>query len=474
MLERKFNIYRKYIVLIFLATFLSVIFSFFFDASSIVNAQEKLSLANQNPLCQQVNYQELANKLRPTLNAIVIETRSPIIPDGEILDVKIPNFAKEDNVFCARLQEKSIGILTAKNSTEGKIILTIKTPNIGWKIFFINTNFELVSIPFDRNTGQYLLSSPDFYVSQDIRISSWSCSFIGSIALLIAFYLVAAIPLYHLKISISKSNSEDVDLNQVSQKGLQEKIKNFLFQVLRCLKQALTYLDLVAFTSDKSGKANISSLQITWFTLVVFGLQIHVLLRTGQLSAISEDILWLLGISGTSSITSTLIDVSKNKLSLENFSWLHTQEWLVEAKQTKSANWKDLINTNGSFDVYKYQLLLFSFVVGITLSVSGLNVLTEFKLPQGFLSLIGLSNVVYIFGNTISPNSIAELNKNVDDLRILEKEYSSKHNDYIIKARNVAGMLTLIYGKESTKFQTGIEDFLLQPKPLAQNISNDK
>jgi hypothetical protein len=169
-----------------------------------------------------------------------------------------------------------------------------------------------------------------------------------------------------------------------------------------------------------------------------------------------------------------VIDVSKNKLSLENFSWLHTQEWLVEVKQTKSANWKDLINTNGSFDVYKYQLLLFSFIVGITLSVSGLNVLTEFKLPQGFLSLIGLSNVVYIFGNTISPNSIAELNKNIDDLRILEKEYFSKHDDYIIKARNVAGMLTLIYGKESTKFQTGIEDFLLQPKPLDQNISNDR
>ena len=158
------------------------------------------------------------------------------------------------------------------------------------------------------------------------------------------------------------------------------------------------------------------------------------------------------------------IDIATNQLSLDNMSWLHIQEWLKDSNQSKTANWKDLINTNGSFDAYKYQLLLFSFIVGITLTVSGLDVLTEFKLPQGFLNLLGLSNAVYIFGVTTSPKSIAELNKHIDKLRSLEKEYSTNPDEYMRKARDVAGMLTLLYGKESTKFNPEIKDDMLKPK----------
>ncbi|MGM3308085.1 hypothetical protein ACSQ6I_19260 [Anabaena sp. WFMT] len=453
--KTKLNIYEKWIALSVI-----LVITFFFT-SSILNAQEIISPINQNPLCQQVDFQEIAKKGRPTLNSILIETTSPIIPDGETIDIKISKPTKEGTVFCARIDEKDIEVLTAKNSSEGKTILTIKTPKIGWKNFNIEKSFELISIPFDEATGKYQVASPNFYILQDVKISSWPLSFIGSIALLIVIYLVAAIPVYNLKTSIDKSiyNSQNIDHVKFAKKHSPQRIREFFLQIIK-------YLDLVTFTTEKSGKASISNLQITWFTLIVFGLLIHVLLRTGQLSAISEDILWLLGISGTAKILSMGIDVSANRLSLDNLAWLRIQGYLNDSNQSKNANWKDLINTNGSFDVYKYQLLLFSFIVGITLTISGLRVLTEFKLPEGFLNLLGLSNVVYIFGNTISPNSIAELNKYINELRGFEKEYSSDPSKYIMKARDVAGMLTLIYGKESTKFNPEITDSLLEPKLL--------
>lgn len=452
------KVFLAYSKVFAIAFFSAIVFIFFFSSNRL-NAQEATSPII-NPLCQQINFQEIAKRNRPTLNSIVVETTSPIIPDGETLDIKISQTTRKGTAFCSRIDGKDIEILTAKNSSEEKTILTIKTPKVGWKIFYPQEKFELVSIPFDEATGKYQVASPNFYILQDVKISSWPFSFIVSIALLIVIYLFAAIPVYHLKTSIVKSidNSQNTAPVKSINKQFRQKIRGFFLQVIK-------YLDLIAFTAEKSGKASISNLQITWFTLVVFGLLIHVLLRTGELSDISEDILWLLGISGGSKIIASMgIDVASNRLSLDNLAWLRTQGWLKDSNQEKNANWKDLINTNGNFDVYKYQLLLFSFIVGITLTISGIKVLTEFKLPQGFLGLLGLSNVVYILGDKISPNSIAELNTHINELRGFEKDYASDPSKYIMKARDVASILTLIYGKESTKFNPEITDSLLVPK----------
>ena len=128
-----------------------------------------------------------------------------------------------------------------------------------------------------------------------------------------------------------------------------------------------------------------------------------------------------------------------------------------------TARWSDLVITNDGFDVYRYQLLVFSVLVGLTLTVSGLDVLGTFRLPSGFLSLLGLSNVVYIFGMTVSQNSISELNEHINLLRDLEKNYQKYPDEYLYKARNVARMLISICEKEVTKFKSGIKDKDLEP-----------
>jgi len=428
--------------------------------ANMLNAQGAASPAIQNPLCQHVNFHQIESRDRPTLDSLITETKTPIIPDGETLEFTILQPSRKGTVFCATIQDKEIEILTAKNLS-GATILTIRTPNIGWKIPFERTQLELVSIPFDDATGKYQLDSPSYFIHQDVRISSWSFSFVASIVLLLMIYLAAAIPVRRLKVARKQSiyGLQSTEPIYPVKAKLPHKASAFILKVLK-------YLDPVAFTADKSGKANISNLQITWFTLIIFGLLIHVLLRTGQLSDVSNDILLLLGISGASKILSMGIDVTSNRLSLENIAWLRAQGWLKDSNHQTKINWEDLINTNGNFDIYKYQLLLFSLIVGITLTISGLGVLTEFKLPQGFIQLLGLSNVVYILGNTVSPNSIAELNMHTNELRGLERSYPENPSEYIMKARDVASMLTLIYGKDSTYFDPEITASLLEPRSL--------
>ncbi|MBD2103935.1 hypothetical protein [Leptolyngbya sp. FACHB-261] len=437
MLQTKLYVYWKWIALAIFSAILSI---FLFSTPNIANAQNATFSTDQNPLCQQLDFEKLGNKERPTLDSIIIETGSRIIPDGETITVKISKPSPANTVFCARIytnkEIKPVRVITAKNSSDGNTILTLRTPSIDWRLLRIEAKFDLASIPFDESTGKYRINSPDTYVSQDVKISSWPFSVVGSIIAIFVAYSVAATAVYRLKNNQEKGPSQNM----------------------------LGYLDLVAFTSEKSGKANISNLQITWFTLIVFGLLVHVLLRTGELSPISDNILWLLGISATGKIISRGVDFTRNRLSLENRAWLYYQGWLKDTGPLKAAKWGDLIMTDSSFDVYKYQLLIFSLIVGITLTVSGLNALTTFNLPQGFVSLLGLSNAVYIFGKTTSPNLVAELNEHLNQLRGLEKRYSEDPEAYRMKARDVASMLVLVYGEELTKFNSGITNSSLEPR----------
>jgi hypothetical protein len=453
----KFFAYKKWIIsfVAFIVTSLA-----FFFLANMLHAQGVDSPANQTPLCQQFNFNDIERKDRPTLDSLIAETKTPIIPDGETLEFRISQPSKKGTIFCGAIGQKKIDIITAENSSESTV-LTLRTPHVEWNKPYETTRLELVSIPFDEVTGQHQVGLPNYFIIQDVKISSWWFSFIVSILLVIIIYLAAAIPVHHLKVARNKSiyNHQGVDpANPVIRQSSNKAYEFFL--------RMIKYLDPVAFTAEEYGKASIPNLQITWFTLVVFGLLIHVLLRTGQLCDISKDILLLLGISGTSKILLMGINATSNRLSLDNLAWLRAQGWLKDSNHQDKLNWEDLINTNGGFDVYKFQLLLFSFIIGITLTVSGLGVLTEFRLPQGFIELLGLANVVYILGNTVSRNSLAELNIQISELRSLEKNYSSNPSEYIIKARDVAGILVLAYGKEYTRFDPEITKQLLEPKPL--------
>ena len=122
--------------------------------------------------------------------------------------------------------------------------------------------------------------------------------------------------------------------------------------------------DPVYLTSNHFDKASLSRLQLLGFTLLVWGLLVFILLRTKGLSDISKYILWLLGISAGGTVGSKVTEIMKERLSLENWSWLRNQRWLTVYEEGTGAEpdpsqsrWGDLLKaTDGSLDIYEFQL----------------------------------------------------------------------------------------------------------------------
>ncbi len=187
----------------------------------------------------------------------------------------------------------------------------------------------------------------------------------------------------------------------------------------------LRYLDPVVLTAGSNGKGNLAKLQILFFSMIVAGLVAFIVCRTGILSDLSSTILMLLGIAGVGSAAAKATDVSRNRLDFENWAWFVRKGWLPEGglAAINNARWRDLVTTDGEFDVYHFQNLIFSFVVGGALVIDGLRDLESFSIPQALLGVLGLSQVVYIGGKLVTPPSCSELNVATTALRQLERDF---------------------------------------------------
>jgi len=219
----------------------------------------------------------------------------------------------------------------------------------------------------------------------------------------------------------------------------------------------------VALTAGQFGKASLSNFQIFGFTLVVLFRLLYTLFSSGVLSGLSNDILLLLGISAVGTTGSKVVALGNKRLTFSNWAWLRNHEWLTigekgyeKKPELEDAKWSDLIKSGGSFDVYSFQLLGFSLLVAAELLVGIGSDLATFTLPQNFLSILGLSNVVYLGGKVTDPNSYEELNQKIDELRTEETDLISQYPNiqpesygkYIAKARIVAEMLRSFYGEK--------------------------
>lgn len=222
----------------------------------------------------------------------------------------------------------------------------------------------------------------------------------------------------------------------------------------------------VALTAGQFGKASLSNFQIFGFTLVVLFRLLYTLASCGVLSGLSEDILLLLGISAVGTTGSKVIALGNKRLTFSNWAWLRNHQWLTIGEKgyeggkpkLEDAKWSDLIKSGGSLDVYSFQLSGFSLLVAASLLVGIGSDMANFTLPSNFLSILGLSNAVYLGGKVTEPNSYEELNQKIDELRTEETDLISQHPNiqpesygkYIAKARIVAEMLRSFYGQQGT------------------------
>jgi len=185
------------------------------------------------------------------------------------------------------------------------------------------------------------------------------------------------------------------------------------------------YLDPVNLTADINRRGSLSKLQILFFSLVVAGLLSYIVMRAGVLSDLSPSILLLLGISGVGAAASKAAEVSRNRLDFENWAWLIRKGWLPEGGLVTvgRAQWRDLVMTADEFDVYHFQMIVFSLVVGGALLSTGLSDLASFKVPETLLGVLGLSQVVYVGGMLVTPPSYRNLDDSLTKLRELEADF---------------------------------------------------
>jgi hypothetical protein len=183
------------------------------------------------------------------------------------------------------------------------------------------------------------------------------------------------------------------------------------------------YFDPVYMTAGSDGKGSLSKLQILFFSMIVFGLLAFIVLRTGVLSDISPTILALLGIAGVGSAAAKATDVQRNRLDFDNWAWFILKGWLPQGglAAVNTAKWRDIVTSDGEFDVYRYQSCIFSLVVGSALLAAGINELASFTIPETLLGVLGLSQVVYVAGKLVAPPSSADLYASTKALRELER-----------------------------------------------------
>lgn len=161
-------------------------------------------------------------------------------------------------------------------------------------------------------------------------------------------------------------------------------------------------------TQDALGRGSLSRMQILFFTLIVVGTLLYVFLRTGVVSNLSADLLWLMGIAGAGTVLAQQVTASrqpKGAVSVAALTWLAAHGVL---RESRTPRWRDLFFSGGEFDIYKLQNLVFSPFVGLTVLAAGVNDLAALDIPDNLMALLGLSQVVYVGGKAVQPAPGAE------------------------------------------------------------------
>ena len=398
--------------------------------------------------CNSLSAKDLLADAQKARTPTSIESKLNVLPGGQI--VKLQLLAPPENEFyCAKFVEDGLSapITEHKVSQDDQKTteLTLNLPNIG---FGWQQSRQLVVVSFPRTNDILDIASPGAYATQRFAVSNGLFCLLVSLTVVVLAYAAAVLALGRVGASYS--------------------------------------LNPVYLTSDSRDKASLSQFQIFGFTLIVLWLLTFIVLRTGLLSDISQDVLLLLGISAGGAVGGKVADQMKKHISYENWSWLRNREWLTayetglgQAPDLKRARWSDLLKVNGDFDIYSFQLAVFSIVVAYALVTSGVDQLATFAIPANLKGLLGLSNVVYIGGKAITPNSVGQLDSKVTDLRNAELVWlgqvinsvksvqdptaklgaamsagPEKYQAYIGLAREAARMLKALYGAEGTKFKS--------------------
>lgn len=177
------------------------------------------------------------------------------------------------------------------------------------------------------------------------------------------------------------------------------------------------WLHPAVVSAGEYGEASISSLQLLWFTFIVFFIASEKVFARNGLPSISQDVFALLGWPAVSKLGSVAISNSRLRLSLDNWNWLIDNNYLRQGSTIdprEAASFKNLILTDGTFDPVRFQLFLFSFLIGLSMLL-GDNI-SNFTSTNWNTFLLG-SNVIYLGGKALAPSLLKELDERIAAIR---------------------------------------------------------
>lgn len=184
-------------------------------------------------------------------------------------------------------------------------------------------------------------------------------------------------------------------------------------------------VDPIWLVSGKYGNASLSLAQVLLWTILVFSASFYVLVVSGKLLDLTNEVLMLLGIAGGSSVIAKIAASTKSDKGVT-----------IVAPAPKDPKWLDLFQTEGRPDLYKVQMALFTTLAAIFVTFKIYGTLVFPELPAGLLTLIGISNGVYLGAKATSKTVFEklaaksnELNQAGEELKTLTAAAAKAQND---------------------------------------------
>lgn len=213
------------------------------------------------------------------------------------------------------------------------------------------------------------------------------------------------------------------------------------------------------YVVGSNGQASLSQLQMLLFTLIVATLLFYQWLRTGLLQEISTDLLYLIGISTAGAGGSQITNSLKKNLDTEVYQYVQELGWFTApmAGAHASAHPSELLLTNNRFDIYKFQMLLFSFVIAAYVIACGANELGNVQISATLLTLMGISQGAYMGGHAAT-DSLTPLQDQLRGMKLLQEQWVAANGDratqaqldqrFRIAAKQASDMFSVIFFRD--------------------------
>jgi hypothetical protein len=202
------------------------------------------------------------------------------------------------------------------------------------------------------------------------------------------------------------------------------------------------------------GQASLSQLQMLLFTLIVATLLFYQWLRTGLLQELSTDLLYLIGISTAGAAGSQITSTLRRDLDEKSYQYAQQLGWFTapRAGANRQATAADLVMTEQRFDIYKFQMLVFTFVIAAYVLASGADQLGNIQISTTLLALMGMSQGAYVGGRAAS-GSLAPLQDQLLGMRQLQERWHASDDPALREElqrrfRQIAGEAAGMFGSE--------------------------